>query len=103
MLDERWSDDVEEIADVLAKMLAAQSTGEKIRKVEAEHDGIDSELVAQLESFGLDGLEGEPELFARIALELGRGLASVAFVEAMPVLALTGRAGVSLGDRKSTV
>jgi len=97
MLDERWSDDVEEIADVLAKLLAAESTGERVRKAEAAHGGIDPELITQFEAFGLDGLAGEPELFARIALELGRSLASTAFVETMPVLALTGRAGVSLG------
>ncbi|MET0179166.1 MAG: acyl-CoA dehydrogenase family protein [Novosphingobium sp.] len=97
MLDERWSEDVEEIADVVAKMLGAESTSERVRKAEAEGNGIDPELVAQLEAFGLEGLEGEPELFARIALELGKALASVAFVETMPVLALTGRPGVSLG------
>jgi hypothetical protein len=97
MLDERWSQDVEEIADVLSRMLAAESNSERIRKAEKQHLGIDLDLVTQLDVFGLYGLEGEPELFARIALELGRSLASVAFVETMPVQALTGRSGISLG------
>lgn len=97
MLDERWSEDVEEIADALGKMLAAESTNEKVRKAEEDNRGTDPDLVAQLAAFGLDQLEGEPELFARIAFELGKALASVAFVETMPVLALTGKAGVSLG------
>lgn len=97
MIDERWSEDVTEIADALAKMLAIESANEKVRKAEDEHGGIDPALSAQLEAFGLDQLEGEPELFARIAFELGKSLASVAFVETMPVLALTGKAGVSLG------
>lgn len=97
MLDERWTDNVEDIAEVLAKMLAAESTSERIRKAEAETGAIDLRLFEQLEDFGLDTLEGEPELFARIALELGKALASVAYVEAMPILALLGKSGVSLG------
>ena len=97
MLDERWNPDVEEIADALARMLAAESSTEKVRAAEEAHAGIDPALEAQLTGFGLDQLEGDPELFARIALELGKVLASTAFVETMPVLALTGRAGVALG------
>jgi hypothetical protein len=97
MIDERWSEDVAEIAEALGKMLAVESANERVRKAEEEHGGIDPALVAQLDAFGLDQLEGEPELFARIAFELGKSLASVAFVETMPVLALAGRAGVSLG------
>jgi hypothetical protein len=97
MIDERWSEDVTEIADALGKMLSVESSNEKVRKAEDGHGGVDPALVTQLKAFGLDQLEGEPELFARIAFELGKSLASVAFVETMPMLALTGRAGVSLG------
>tara|TARA_R110000850_G_scaffold80010_12_gene172110 strand:+ start:4426 stop:5427 length:1002 start_codon:yes stop_codon:yes gene_type:complete len=97
MLDERWNPEVEEIADVLAKMLAVESNTEKVRAAEEANDGIDPELDMQLKAFGLNELEGTAELFARIALELGKSLASTAFVETMPVLALTGRAGVALG------
>jgi hypothetical protein len=97
MLDERWSSEVEEIADVLAKMLRAESSSERIRKAEEEHRGIDADLDSQLHEFGLAALEGEPELFARVAFELGRALASTAYVETMPMLALAGRPGVSLG------
>lgn len=97
MIDERWSDEVEEIADVLARMLAAESTGERVRKAEEDHAGVDPALNAHLEAFGLNALEGEPELFARIAYELGKALASTAFVETIPVLAICRRPGVSLG------
>lgn len=97
MIDERWSEDVTEIAEALGRMLGVESANDKVRQAEEAHGGFDPALAAQLEAFGLDQLEGEPELFARIAFELGKALASVAFVETMPVLALTGRAGVSLG------
>ncbi|MCK9542161.1 MAG: hypothetical protein M0R03_09035 [Novosphingobium sp.] len=97
MLDERWSEDVEEIGDAIAKMLAVESAPDKVRKAEEDYGGIDPELVTRLDAFGLGELAGEPELFARVAFELGKALASVAFVETMPVLALTGKAGVSLG------
>lgn len=97
MLDERWSSDVEEIADALAKMLAVESSTEKVRAAEEAHAGIEPALDAQLKAFGLNELAGDPELFARIAFELGKALASTAYVETMPVLALTGRSGVALG------
>lgn len=97
MLDERWNPDVEEIADALAKMLAVESSTAKVRAAEEAQGGIDPALDAQLKAFGLNELEGEADLFARIAFELGKSLACTAFVETMPVLALTGRAGVALG------
>jgi hypothetical protein len=97
MLDERWNPDVEEIADALAKLLAVESSTEKVRAAEGDCAGIDPALDAHLKAFGLDQLEGDPELFARIAFELGKSLASTAFVETMPLLALTGRPGVALG------
>lgn len=97
MIDERWSEEVEEIGEALAKILAVESSNERVRAAEEKHEGIDPDLVADLSAFGLDELEGEPELFARCALELGKALASTAHVEAMAVQALTGRAGVSLG------
>jgi len=97
MIDERWAPEVEEIADALAKMLAAESTSEVVRAAERDHDGASPEMRAQIEAFGLDQLEGSPALFARIAMEFGRSLAPIAFVETMPVLALTGRPGVGYG------
>jgi acyl-CoA dehydrogenase-like protein len=96
MLDERWSEDVEEIATALRKMLAVQSSSHRVRKAEASEDGRDRALEAELDGFGLNTLQAEPELFARIAFELGRSLAPCAYVESIPVLALTGRAGISL-------
>jgi hypothetical protein len=97
MLDERWDPIVEEIGDALAKMLAVESSGDRVRRAEEVHGGIDPALEAQIAGFGLHDLEGGADLFARIAFELGRALASTAYVETMPVLALTGRPGISLG------
>jgi Acyl-CoA dehydrogenase, C-terminal domain len=96
MLDERWSPEVEEIATVLRRMLAAESKPERVRAAEAA-GGADAALEAELAAFGLNELEGAPDLFARIAYELGWALAPTSYVETMPVLALTGRAGVAFG------
>ena len=97
MLDERWSDEVEEIGDTLRKILAKQCSSEQIRAAEATESGLSQTLAQELTAFGLDDLEAEPELFARIAYELGRALAPTAYVETIPVLALTGVTGVSVG------
>lgn len=97
MIDERWDDDVEEIAGALAKMLAAESTSEDVRAAERDHDGASPAMQAQIEAFGLDQLEGSPALFARVAMEFGRSLASAPFVETMPILALAARPGVGFG------
>lgn len=96
MLDERWSPDVEDIADALRRMLQSESSPERVRAAEASADGRDRALESALAHFGLDALEGPPELFARIAFELGRHLASAPVVETLPALSLTGRAGVAL-------
>ena len=97
MLDERWSEEVEEIGEALAKIMAAESYSERVREAESKNGSIDSQLASTLTTFGLNDLQGEPELFARIALELGKGLASTAYIETMPILALTGGSDVSLG------
>jgi hypothetical protein len=96
MLDERWDPMVNEIGDALAKMLAVESSMERVRSAEESHDAIDPALEEQVAAFGLHEMEGSAELFARIALEIGRVLACTAYVETMPVLALTGRPGVAL-------
>jgi hypothetical protein len=96
MLDERWSADVEEIAAALRKMLDVESSTQRVRAAEKDHRGRDPELEQHLRAFGLDELQGDAELFARIAFELGRALASTPRVDTLPVLALTGRAGVAL-------
>lgn len=97
MLDERWSEDVEEAGTALRKLLVAECTPVRVRAAEAGADGRDPALEAQLEAFGLNGLDAEPAMFARIAMELGRALAPTGHVETMPVLALLGRSGVALG------
>lgn len=97
MLDERWSDEVEEIGDTLRKILAKQCSSEQVRAAEASETGLSYSLSQDLTAFGLDDLQGDPELFARIAYELGRALAPTAYVETIPVLALCGVGGVSVG------
>ncbi|WP_342244618.1 acyl-CoA dehydrogenase family protein [Pseudomonas sp. OTU5201] len=97
MLDERWSKEVEEIGDTLRKVLAKQCSSEQIRQAEATGTGLSPGLAEELSAFGLDDLQAEPELFARIAYELGRALAPTDYVETIPVLAVTGIAGVSVG------
>jgi hypothetical protein len=87
-LDERWDRDVEEIGEALSKMLLFESSNERVRAADEHHDGFDAALAQQLAAFGLTELEGSPALFARIAFELGKSLASVGYVETMPVLAL---------------
>lgn len=99
MLDERWSADVEEIASALRRLLEKESSPERVRAAEARADKKDPDLEAQLERFGLTELSGSPELFSRIAYELGRSLACTGFVETMPILALLGRSGVALAHR----
>jgi len=96
MLDERWSPEVEEIAVALRRMLDVESSPQRVRAAEQDHDGQDPGLEQHLSAFGLNALEGDAELFARIAFELGRALASTPMVETLPVLALTGRADVAL-------
>ncbi|MFM0394924.1 acyl-CoA dehydrogenase family protein [Paraburkholderia phytofirmans] len=95
MLDERWSEDVEEIGTALRRLLSAECTPERVREAERTADGVDVGLTRQLQHFGLFELDGTPELFARVAYELGRCLAPVAFVETMPVLTLAGRQNVA--------
>ena len=41
MLDERWSDDAEQIGEALRKLLSAESTPERVRAAEAAPDGRD--------------------------------------------------------------
>lgn len=95
MIDERWDAEVEEVADALARMLAAESSTEAVRRAEADHGGASPEIAAQIAAFGLDQLKGPGALFARVAMEFGRALAPTPFVETLPVLALTGRAGIA--------
>ncbi|MFW3895160.1 acyl-CoA dehydrogenase family protein [Pseudomonas bharatica] len=96
MLDERWSEEVEEIGGTLRKVLAKQCSSEQVRAAEASNDGLSPAVAEHLSAFGLDDLEAEPDLFARIAYELGHALAPTAYVETIPVLALTGRSNVAL-------
>lgn len=95
MIDERWDPEVEEIAQALARMLSVECTSAAVRSAEADHGGASPGIGALVDAFGLEQLEGSPALFARIAMEFGRALVPVPFVETMPVLALTGTPGVA--------
>lgn len=97
MIDERWSEDVEEIGEALRRVLAAKCTPEIVRNAEASADGRCELLERHLGEFGLDDLEGEADMFARVAYEFGRALVPVSYVEQMPVQSLCGRSGVALG------
>ncbi len=96
MLDERWNAEVEEIASALRKMLETESSPQRVRAAEENGAGFDEALAARMREFGLDELQADADLFARIAFEFGRALASTPTVETLPVLALTGRASIAL-------
>lgn len=97
MIDERWDPEVEEIAQALRRLLAAECPRDEVRRAEEQARGVSAALLAQLRAFGLSEMEGSAALFARTAFELGRALAPCPLVESMPVLALTGAPGVAWG------
>lgn len=97
MLDERWSSDADEVGDALRKLLATESSIERVRAAEASADGRDPKLEDELESFGIAEMDVAPDVLARIAYEVGRALAPVALVESLPALALLKRKGVAYG------
>src|SRR5271154_5571307 len=103
MLDERWNDEVEEIGAALRKLLAVESSPARLRAAEASADGRDRALEANLAAFGLDELQGSPELFTRIGYELGRALACTPYVESAPILAILGQSHIAWGSPQGLV
>ncbi len=99
MIDDRWSDDAEEMAAALRRVLAKHCTSERVRAAE-DGNGLDAELESALAEFGLAELAGDPELLVRAAYELGAELAPTPFVGSVPALALLGRADVSDGAER---
>lgn len=97
MLDERWSEEAEEIGSALRRMLATESSSARIRAAEGAEDGRDPALERHLDEFGLSELDVAPDLLARIAYEIGRAAASTAIVEAMAVRAVLGLGGAANG------
>jgi len=97
MLDERWSAEAEEIGDALRKLLAKESSPERVRKAEASADGRDAELERQLAEFGINDLPADPGVLSRVCLELGRALAPVAIAESLPAKIILGEEGVAYG------
>jgi hypothetical protein len=97
VLDERWSDDAEEIGEALRRTLSKESSIERVRLAEKAPAGRDPALERQLQTFGLADLPPDPVIAARIAYELGRAIAPTAFVESMPALLLLGLRDVGYG------
>jgi hypothetical protein len=90
-VDERWSPDVVEVAGALRAILTNLCTEAAVRRAEANEDGRDRQLEGQLARFGVHELTPEPELLAAVAMELGRALAPVPFVELTSVRATIGQ------------
>jgi len=97
MLDERWSEEVDEIGETLRRILEKECSHEVVRAAEESKNGRCAALEQQLSEFGLNELEAPADWFARIAFELGRTLAPTIHVESMSVQALLGRQDVVLG------
>jgi alkylation response protein AidB-like acyl-CoA dehydrogenase len=88
MLDERWGEEEQELADGLRGLLEKHCDGAVVREAEAAPDARHHELEARLVDFGLWELPADPGLLAAAAWELGRALAPVPFPERAAVAAL---------------
>ena len=97
MLDERWSDDGRELADSLRKLLGEQCAPPVVRAAEQDPEGRNRHIERLLDDFGLWELPEEPELLAVAAVELGRALAPVPFVELTPARVVLGLADTAYG------
>lgn len=95
MIDDRWSDDAEEMAGALGRVLSKHSGSEDVRAAEA--GASTAALDEALAEFGLADLAGEPELVIRAARELGATLAPTAFVAKIPALMMLGRDDITDG------
>ena len=81
MIDERWSPDAADVAATLRELLEHRCDESTVRQAEEQPDGRSPELEKHLDDFGLFELPNEPELLTIAAVELGRALAPVPFVE----------------------
>lgn len=101
-MDERWSEETEEVAQALRKMLRTESAPARVRAAEDAPDGRDLALETALAAFGLAEIAGDPALLARAAFELGRALTPATFVETTPARVVLGRDGVAYGFEGDT-
>jgi hypothetical protein len=90
VLDERWADEEQALADGLGALLGKACDPTTVREAEDQPDGRLPRLEAQLEAFGLWELPPDPGLLAAAAEQIGRALAPVPFPERAAVLAVTG-------------
>jgi Acyl-CoA dehydrogenase, C-terminal domain len=97
VIDERWSEDADELGAALADLLTKLDGRRRARTAEAAADGRDTELEKALEDFGLWELPAEPELLARASYEIGRAIAPVPFVELTPARIVLGRTNTAYG------
>lgn len=94
MLDERWGDDEQALADGLGGLLGKVCDPGAVREAEDQPDGRLARLEAQLDAFGLWALPPDPGLLAAAAEQVGRALAPVPFPERAAVHAVAGMDGV---------
>jgi hypothetical protein len=97
VLDERWSDDGRELAGSLRKLLGEQCAPSVVREAEENPDSRHPHVERLLEGFGLWELPDDPELLAVAAVELGRALAPVPFVELTPARVVLGLTDTAYG------
>ncbi len=101
MIDDRWSEDAEELGTALRRVLERHSSPENVRAIEGGDATATADLVRAVAEFGLWELTGEAELLVRASQEIGAALTPSPFVSAVPALALLGRADVADGvDRE---
>ena len=72
MLDERWSQDADQIGEALRRMLSTESSIARVRSAENTPDGRDLELESQLRALGLIDLPPDPVIAAGAASTLDR-------------------------------
>jgi hypothetical protein len=96
-MDERWTDEAQEIGAALRDLLEGECPRTRVRKAEASTDGRDHALETALEAFGLWEAPNDPAVLARMAFEIGRSLAPIAFVETVPAQRFLGLPSTAYG------
>ena len=97
MLDERWPDDVSDLASGLRALLDKACGPEIVRGAESADDGRDAGLDERLDAFGIWELPASAPLLAAASWEMGRALAPVPYPECATVLAVLGIRGATCG------
>ncbi|MGH9138606.1 MAG: acyl-CoA dehydrogenase family protein [Acidimicrobiales bacterium] len=88
MLDERWGEAEQELADGLRGLLEKHGDASVVRAAEAAGDGRSPDLEDRLDDFGLWDLPADAGVLAAAAWELGRALAPIPFPERAALVAV---------------